>query len=203
MLRGGKNIELEKGQSIIIQAVGDKYTTFEGYKDQKETRIGLSYAKLCSSVSTGNKILLADGTISIEVGEILSPTELRGTVLNSKELGQRKNCNLPGVKVDMPVLLAKDIEDLQKFGCKHGVDFVAASFVQSKADVELIRRTLDAAGGKRIKIISKVENMAGLEHFDGGCHMYQRGHVQHPSPVNSYFVRMHVCEIRQNAHSED
>ena len=166
MLREGKNIQLEKGQSIIVEAVGDAYTTFEGFKDETETRIGLSYPKLCESVSKGSHILLADGTISIEVEEILSPTELRGTLLNSKELGQRKNCNLPGVQVDLPVLMDKDIDDLQNFGCKHGVDFVAVSFVQSKADVEFVRATLDAAGGQNVKIISKIENQAGLRNFD-------------------------------------
>ncbi len=72
-------IKLEAGQSIIVEAVGDRYTVFEGYKDEEigETRIGLSYAKLCQSVSVGNRILLADGSISIRVEEILSPTELK------------------------------------------------------------------------------------------------------------------------------
>jgi pyruvate kinase len=65
------------------------------------------------------------------VVEILSDTELRGRVLNSKALGERKNCNLPGCHVDIPVLTDKDIADLQQFGCKHQVDFVAASFVQA------------------------------------------------------------------------
>ena len=131
MLRGGKNIKLEKGQQIIIEAVGDSYASFEGYKEDGETRIGLSYGKLCSSVQAGNRILLADGSISIEVEAVLSATELRGRVLNTQELGQRKNCNLPGVQVDLPVLAPKDIDDLQQFSCKHGVDFVAASFVQA------------------------------------------------------------------------
>ena len=167
ILRGGKNILLEQGQTIIIEAVGDSYTSFEGYKEDGETRIGLSYSKLCSSVQAGNRILLADGSISIEVEAVLSATELRGRVLNTKELGQRKNCNLPGVKVDLPVLMEKDIHDLQHFACKHGLDFVAASFVQSQADVEFIRKVLDNAGGHAVKIISKIENMAGLEHFDG------------------------------------
>jgi len=61
----------------------------------------------------------------------------------------------------------QDIDDLQNFACKHKVDFVAASFVQSKEDVLFIRKTLDDAGGQDIKIISKIENMAGLENFDG------------------------------------
>jgi hypothetical protein len=53
MLRDHKNIELVAGQSIIVEAVGAKYTEFEGYKDDKETRIGLSYDKLCQSVVPG------------------------------------------------------------------------------------------------------------------------------------------------------
>ena len=163
MLREGKNITLEAGQDIVVEAVGDRYTQFEGYKTDKETRIGLSYSKLCQSVKPGNKILLADGTVSIEVVEILSETELRGRVLNTKELGQRKNCNLPGVKVDLPVLMDKDIDDLQNFACKHKMDYVAASFVQSAEDVRFIRRVLDEAGGEQIRIISKIENSEGLK----------------------------------------
>lgn len=99
MLRGGAPIQLEAGQSIIVESVGDQYTTFEGYKTAEETRIGLSYPELCNSLSPGDRILIADGSISITVDKILSQTELRGTVANTKELGQRKNCNLPGVKV--------------------------------------------------------------------------------------------------------
>jgi ferredoxin len=53
MLKDHKSISLVAGQEIIVEAVGDEYTTFEGFQDDKETRIGLSYAKLCQSVSTG------------------------------------------------------------------------------------------------------------------------------------------------------
>ncbi|EFJ51783.1 hypothetical protein VOLCADRAFT_120419 [Volvox carteri f. nagariensis] len=168
MLRGAKDIELVAGQSILIEAVGAAYTTWEGYKDEEtgETRIGLSYDKLCSSVQQGNKILLADGSISILVEEILSTKLLRGTVLNTKKLGQRKNCNLPGVKVEIPVLTEKDIDDLQNFAAKYDMDYVAASFVQSAADVQFIRSVLDDVGGNRVKIISKIENAEGLVNYD-------------------------------------
>ena len=43
MLRDGKSIDLVEGQTVIIEAVGDRYISFEGYKDENETRIGLSY----------------------------------------------------------------------------------------------------------------------------------------------------------------
>ncbi len=98
MLRGGKDIELTKGQDVVVVAVGDDYTSWEGYKDEAtgETKIGLSYAKLCQSIKPGGVILIADGAISIEVVKILNDTELLGRVINSYKLGQRKNCNLPG-----------------------------------------------------------------------------------------------------------
>jgi len=73
--------------------------------------------------------------------------------------------NLPNVKVDLPVLQAKDIDDLQNFAVPHKVDFIAASFVQSADDIHFIRKTL-GEGGKNIKIISKIENQEGLDKFD-------------------------------------
>lgn len=74
--------------------------------------------------------------------------EVLCTALNKKVLGQRKNMNLPGVKVDLPVLTDKDIDDVQNFCCKNNMDFIAASFVQTAADVRYIRRILDEAGMK-------------------------------------------------------
>jgi pyruvate kinase len=67
--------------------------------------------------------------------EILDDTRLLGSCLNAKTLGVRKNCNLPGVLVDLPVLGPKDVDDVQGFAAQRGMDFVAASFVQSADDV--------------------------------------------------------------------
>lgn len=59
-------VGLQAGQEVTIEAVGDKYTTFEGYKDAAtgETRIGLSYPHLCQDVKVGGRILIGDGTVS-------------------------------------------------------------------------------------------------------------------------------------------
>ena len=85
--------------------------------------------------------------------------------MNDCAIGERKNMNLPGVVVDLPVLQEKDTRDLVEFACPHNVDFVAASFVQTAADVKTIRKTLDGAGGQKVKIISKIENQEGLDNF--------------------------------------
>jgi pyruvate kinase len=80
-------------------------------------------------------------------------------------MGEKKNMNLPGVKVDLPVLQDKDRKDLVEFGIPQGVDFVAASFVQDANDVKLIRDTLGLRG-RSIKIISKIENQEGINNID-------------------------------------
>merc|ERR1712048_612885 len=76
-----------------------------------------------------------------------------------------KNCNLPGIKVDLPVLQEKDINDLVNFGIPNQANYVFASFVQNAADVKMIRDTLGEAGAY-IKIIPKIENQEGLINFD-------------------------------------
>ena len=143
MLKDGKDIELEAGQEIIVYAAGDEYTSFEGYKTPEETKIGVSYAKLCQSVKPGNRLLFADGSVVIEVVEILDEKNLKGKVLNSKKLGQRKNGNLPGVKVDLPVLQPKDIDDVQNFCAKNKMDFVAVRLPLRAARCHSMSRLYD------------------------------------------------------------
>ena len=83
---------------------------------------------------------------------------------NSAKLGERKNMNLPGVNVDLPTITEKDRDDIINWGVKNKVDFIAASFVRKGSDVEYIREVLGDAA-KDIYIISKVENMEGLDNF--------------------------------------
>merc|ERR1711920_856865 len=86
-------------------------------------------------------------------------------VMNDISMGEKKNANLPGVKVELPVLQEKDVKDLVQFGIPQGVDFVAASFVQDAKDVKEIRNTLGLRG-RSIKIISKIENQEGINNID-------------------------------------
>merc|ERR1719203_2250954 len=152
----GDKIELTQGQDL-------KLVTDYSYKGDS-TCIAVSYPALPTSVKPGNTILCADGSLSLSVKECGADYVLT-EVMNSVKMGERKNCNLPGVKVELPVLQDKDKDDLVKFGIPQGVDFVAASFVQSKEDVEMIRKTLGLRG-RSIRIISKIENEEGLENID-------------------------------------
>jgi len=109
-------------------------------------------------------ILMADGSITLEVVEV-GTDFVKTRILNSGKLGERKNMNLPGCKVDLPVIGETDKNDILNFAIPQGCNFIAASFVQHADDVNLIRQILGPRG-RHIKIISKIENQAGLQNFD-------------------------------------
>lgn len=78
-------------------------------------------------------------------------------VMNDAKIGERKNMNLPGCIVDLPILLPKDENDILEFGIPNNFDMIAASFVQSPENVTYIKNLLGAKGA-HIKIIAKIEN---------------------------------------------
>lgn len=156
---GADKIHLVKGGQIILTS---DYT----YKGDKH-KLACSYDKLASSVTVGQQILVADGSLVLTV---LSCDEAAGEVLcrieNNAAMGERKNMNLPGVVVDLPTFTEKDVDDIVNFGIKHNVDFIAASFVRKASDVKNLRQLLADNGGQHIKIICKIENQEGLENYD-------------------------------------
>eukprot|EP00357_Protocruzia_adherens_P000365 CAMPEP_0114995960 /NCGR_PEP_ID=MMETSP0216-20121206/14033_1 /TAXON_ID=223996 /ORGANISM="Protocruzia adherens, Strain Boccale" /LENGTH=517 /DNA_ID=CAMNT_0002360087 /DNA_START=39 /DNA_END=1592 /DNA_ORIENTATION=+ len=129
-----------------------------------ETFFTCSYADLPTSVHVGNKILVADGSLVCEVLEKLSDG-VKVKTLNSYTLGERKNMNLPGVKVTLPTVTDKDIEDILNFGIKNNVDMIAASFIRKESDIMYLRQLLGEQG-KKMKIIAKIENQEGLENYE-------------------------------------
>lgn len=123
-------------------------------------------------------------------------------VLNNATFGDRKNMNLPGAIVDLPTLTEKDIDDLQNWGVKHGVDFIAASFVRKGADLDFIRSVLGADGSK-IKIISKIENQEGLQNYDEILQktdgiMVARGDLGMEIPIEKVFVAQKMMISKAN-----
>ncbi len=157
MLVTGKNekIQLEDGQKFVLvneDIIGDK------------DRVSVSYKNLYQDVKPGSKILIDDGAIELVVDEIVDK-DIHCTVVHGNGLGSRKTMNLPGTPVRLPALKEKDINDL-KTACEHGYDFVAMSFTRGKDDIDQVRKVLDDNGGKDIMIITKVENVEGLEHME-------------------------------------
>ena len=152
----GGSVTLEKGQTFTFKA-GDEV----GNKDF----VCLSYDGLANDVKPGNLILIDDGKVGLDVVEIKG-TDVVCKVQNTAKISDKKSVNVPNVSIRLPYLTDKDRSDII-FGVSQGIDFVAASFFRKPEDVTAIRDILDANGGEDVKIISKIENMEGIENLDG------------------------------------
>lgn len=155
-LENGKDVPLVKGQTFI-------FTTDQTIVGN-DKRVAVTYPGFSKDLKPGNRVLVDDGLIAMQVNEVKGK-EVICTVLNNGSLGENKGINLPGVSIKLPALAEKDKQDLI-FGCEQGVDFVAASFIRKRSDVDEIRAYLKAHGGENIQIISKIENQEGLDNFD-------------------------------------
>lgn len=152
-LKNGK-INLMAGQRFTL-------TTREVAGDENEVQV--SYAQLAQEVQKGSTILLADGLLNLYVADA-TDTDIICTVVNGGELGEKKGVNVPGVRINMPFLSPKDIEDIN-FGIDQEVDFIAASFVRSAEDVLEIRRILESREAD-IDIIAKIESQGGVDNLE-------------------------------------
>ncbi|OCG08088.1 pyruvate kinase [Gilliamella sp. wkB178] len=155
-LEGGKDVSLVAGQTFT-------FTTDKSVIGNSQ-RVAVTYDGFARDLKPGNRVLVDDGLIAMDVKEIKG-NEVICTVLNNGDLGEHKGVNLPGVSIKLPALAEKDKNDLI-FGCEQGVDFIAASFIRKRSDVDDIRSFLKSHAGEDIKIISKIENQEGLDNFD-------------------------------------
>lgn len=174
--------ELDKPVAILLDTKGPEIRTrdFQGGKVTVEdgqiftltprellgdnTVASITYKNLAKDIQVGTTILIDDGLIKMEV-EAINDEDIRCKVINGGTISNHKGINVPGVHLNMPYVSEQDIEDI-KFGIENDVDFVAASFVRSAKDVLEIRDLLNANGGERINIISKIENAEGINHID-------------------------------------
>lgn len=127
-------------------------------------RASISYKDLPRQLAKGCRLLIDDGRIVMKV-ESVTDAEIHCRVENGGRLSNNKGINVPMVRLDMPYLSEADKEDLL-FGIEHDVDFIAASFVRRPDDVTALRKFIDYHGGHGIRIISKIENLEGIENFD-------------------------------------
>ncbi|GAB6875508.1 pyruvate kinase [Thermaerobacter litoralis] len=125
--------------------------------------IPVSYSRVATSVGPGDRILLDDGNLVLTVEEsdgvyVYCRVDAGGRLL------QGKKATLPAESLDLPYLNEADRADV-RLGIELGIDFIAASFVRSAADVHALRRVIEEAGGDQW-VIAKIENRLGVERLE-------------------------------------
>ena len=151
-------VTLEDGQYFT-------FTTDDVVGD--ENRVSVNYKDLIRNLKVGDQILVNNGLVIFEVTK-LSGNDAVCKVITGGVLSDRKSMCFPNKVMSGPYLSEQDKQDLL-FGIKHGVDFVAASFVSTRKDVQELKAFLQENGGADIEIIAKIENRSGVENVEEIC----------------------------------
>jgi len=160
-LKNGGPVDLEEGASLCL-------TTRDVPGDA--SCVSTTYGGFPNDVRAGDRILLDDGKMELQVEQV-APPDVLCRVVRGGPLYEHKGINLPGVRVSSPSLTPKDLEDLA-LAVELGADYVALSFVRSPDDIDDIRKHIEricaAQGGNREPpgVVAKIEHPEALDHFD-------------------------------------
>ncbi|MGC2815886.1 MAG: pyruvate kinase, partial [Candidatus Acidiferrum sp.] len=151
------------GSRPVLLRAGQRFTITTSKVLGDTTRVSTTFRPLPREVHRGERILLSDGLIELRVLRVHGP-EVICVVVNGGALGEHKGINLPGIKLRVPALTPKDREDLT-FALKHGVNYIAVSFIRRPEDV-LLAKSLVRRAGKNTPVIAKLEKPEAIENLD-------------------------------------
>ena len=155
----------QKGKVTVRE--GDTFTFTTDEVEGDETRVSVNYKGLVNDLSIGDRILVNNGLVVFEVTALEGPNAVCKVVIGGV-LSNRKSMCFPNKVMTGPYLSEQDKQDLL-FGIQNDVDFVAASFVSTKSDMEELKSFLVANGGGNIDLIAKIENRSGVDNVEGIC----------------------------------
>src|SRR3954468_3873344 len=136
--------------------------TVRGAKSEEKYSVDVNYEGLVDDISVGDVVLVDNGVMRLLV---LSKkrNRIRCKVLTPGVLGSRRHINLPGVRVNLPPLTQKDLEDIA-LGVELEVDFVALSFARKRSDLEELRRVLKKAKSLA-QVVAKIEDQSAVRNI--------------------------------------
>ncbi|MCA9139634.1 MAG: pyruvate kinase [Planctomycetales bacterium] len=143
--------------------VGMQLTFIRGGQPASETEVTATYAKLIDELQPGNRVMLADGLVALEV-ETVDATRAVCRVTAAGEVRSRQGINLPGVKLSVSALQRTDIENAI-WAADNEIDFISLSFVRSAEDVYSLKSVLSAHDCDAL-VIAKIEKPEALENLD-------------------------------------
>ena len=154
-------------QGKVTLNVGDTFTFTTDEVEGNQTCVSVNYKGLIRDLSVGDRILVNNGLVIFEVTALEGNNAVCRTVVGG-ELSDRKSMCFPNKVMTGPYLSEQDKADLL-FGIENDVDYVAASFVSTRQDVEDLRAFLNENGGESIDIIAKIENRSGVDNIEQIC----------------------------------
>lgn len=136
--------------------------TVRGAKSEEKYSVDVNYEGLVNDISVGDVVLVDNGVMRLLVLE-KKRNRIRCKVLTKGVLGSRRHINLPGVRVNLPPLTQKDLDDVA-LGVEMKVDFVALSFARKESDLQELRHVLKKAGS-HAQVVAKIEDQSAVRHI--------------------------------------
>jgi pyruvate kinase len=152
-----------KGKQPVPLVTGQRFTISIRPVEGTSAGVSTTYKRMARDVSRGDRILLGDGLIELRVLTTTSTTVVC-EVVNGGLLGEHKGINLPGVKLKIPAVTAKDHADLV-FALQQGANFVAVSFVRSAKDVLQAKKAISRQK-QDVPVIAKLEKPEAIDNLD-------------------------------------
>lgn len=143
---------------------GQKFTfTVRGEASEEEHSVDVNYENFINDISVGDIVLVDNGTIHMRV-LTKAGNKVECEVLTPGQLGSRRHINLPGVKVSLPALTAKDLADIA-VGLETGVDYIALSFVREAKDILQLRAVIGQSK-RQPHIVAKIEDQEAVRNLE-------------------------------------
>ena len=146
---------------------GDILTFTNEKCEGDSTKVYMTYEKFPQDVKVGEKILIDDGKLVLEVFETNEKDTVKARTIQGGPLSSKKGVNLPNTDVSLPALTEKDIEDA-KFMIENEFDWIALSFVRHAQDIKDLKNLIQeySNGEFRTPIIAKIEKPEGVKNID-------------------------------------
>jgi pyruvate kinase len=154
--------EVENEPAILEQ--GKKVSITNKKQLSNASMMYTNYEEFPKDVQKGEKVLIDDGKIMLEVLETNNDDLVQCVVLQGGPLFSKKGLNLPNTRISKPSLSEKDLDDL-KFALEHSIDWVGLSFVRNSTDVRLLKEIIEKSG-KHTKVIAKIEKPEAIDDID-------------------------------------
>jgi pyruvate kinase len=151
----GVPLDLQPGQKFTL--------TVRGERSEEERSVDVNYANFVNDINVGDVVLIDNGAIEMKV-LAKAGNKVECEVLTAGKLGSRRHINLPGVKVSLPALTAKDIKDV-RLGLEVGVDLIALSFVREARDLLQLRELFEP-GRFHPLVIAKIEDQQAVTNLE-------------------------------------
>ncbi|HEV7922171.1 MAG TPA: pyruvate kinase [Thermoanaerobaculia bacterium] len=148
-------VQLENGQTFAIttnQVLGNGQL------------VSTPFDALPREVKLGHRILINDGLVELVVTGIESARVVT-RVIHGGPISSRKGMNFPDSELTIPAITEKDRVDVQ-FAVENHLDYIAASFIRRRSDLEDLRALLQGLGGEEMNVIAKLEKPQAIDNLE-------------------------------------